>query len=397
MIQNSGSILNIGADYGSGANNSWNHYLGIIDDIRFYNKPFGMEDVYHLYKGDPSLVTYRAPISESLNGQAGSLLKVLSPTPLNFDTVNLTYGHSVTSDDFNFTSVDGMEFSFVGLPEGLSNQTPFLPSDVSGAVAWYRSDLSTVFDLYSETIYERNDSVAIVDQIVAFSFNESNSSLVIDETGNGYHGELFGDASKNISSFGNAISFDWDNDGIVLPKIEYLDSPSTFSYSFWFKRLSDNNESKSSNNVSNILLSQSSIDLSDNIEVGRKGSQVQVYINNGSDHACTNDAKCKYNNEDFLHLGITYGNNLEVYLDGDRTFKSGWSIANLTGDDDSGITSDQNYTWLLSMVLLLKEKSGLSGTGWQITEVSQTHSSRPSTVTGSICQTVFVIMGLHRR
>ena len=41
LIQNSGSILNIGADYGSGANNSWNHYLGIIDDIRFYNKPFG--------------------------------------------------------------------------------------------------------------------------------------------------------------------------------------------------------------------------------------------------------------------------------------------------------------------------------------------------------------------
>ena len=172
--------------------------------------------------------------------------------------------------------------------------------------------------------------MAIVDQIAAFSFNDSNSSLVIDETGNGYHGELLGDASKNISSFGNAISFDGDNDGIVLPKIEYLDSPSTFSYSFWFKRLSDNNESKSSNNVSNILLSQSSIDLSDNIEVGTKGSQVQVYINNGSDHIFrTNDANVS--NNKWHHLGITYGNNLEVYLDGNRTFKSGWSIANLTG------------------------------------------------------------------
>ena len=75
LIQNSGSILNIGADYGSNANNSWNHYLGIIDDIRLYNKPFGMEDVYHLYKGDPSLVTYRAPTFESLNGQLGHYSK----------------------------------------------------------------------------------------------------------------------------------------------------------------------------------------------------------------------------------------------------------------------------------------------------------------------------------
>ena len=35
-----------------------------------------------------------------------------------------------------------------------------------------------------------------------------------------------------------------------------------------------------------------------------------------------------------VSLGITYGNNLEIYLDGNRTYKSGWSIANLTGNED---------------------------------------------------------------
>ena len=68
LIQNNTSILNIGAGYSSTNNNSWNNYFGIIDDIRLYDVPFGAEDTYHLYKGDQNILTYKAPVSGSLEG-----------------------------------------------------------------------------------------------------------------------------------------------------------------------------------------------------------------------------------------------------------------------------------------------------------------------------------------
>ena len=37
------------------------YLLGIIDDVRLYNKGFGSEDVYHLYRGDPAVVDYVSP------------------------------------------------------------------------------------------------------------------------------------------------------------------------------------------------------------------------------------------------------------------------------------------------------------------------------------------------
>ena len=97
--------------------------------------------------------------------------------------------------------------------------------------------------------------------LAAYSFDELNSSLVLDESENGYHGELSSGITKSSGKFNNAaLLFDGENDALILPKIEYLDNPSSFSYSFWFKRLSDNNQTSSATEFPNILFSQSSSD-----------------------------------------------------------------------------------------------------------------------------------------
>ena len=84
--------------------------------------------------------------------------------------------------------------------------------------------------------------------------------------------------------------------------------------------------------------------LRDNIEVGTRGSELQIYLNNGSGNLFTTN-NANLTNGRWYHLGITYGNNLgDLFRDGNRTYKSGWSIANLTGNEDSGISSDYNYT-----------------------------------------------------
>jgi hypothetical protein len=140
LIKDSESILNIGADYGSSQIDSWGHYLGRIDEVKLFNVDFGVEDVYHIFKGDKNLSTYE-PIGSGLtNGIDGSFLKVLSPAPLQFDTINLTYGTKVSEIDFNVTHTDGLEFVMNDLPLGLSNQIPFLPSDIPDSIAWYQAD-----------------------------------------------------------------------------------------------------------------------------------------------------------------------------------------------------------------------------------------------------------------
>ena len=108
--------------------------------MKLFNVDFGVEDVYHIFKGDKNLSTYE-PIGSGLtNGIDGSFLKVLSPAPLQFDTINLTYGTEVSEIDFNVTHTDGLEFVMNDLPLGLSNQIPFLPSDIPDSIAWYQAD-----------------------------------------------------------------------------------------------------------------------------------------------------------------------------------------------------------------------------------------------------------------
>ena len=90
-----------------------------------------------------------------------------------------------------------MTYTLAGLPDGISNKIPFLPSDLPGVIAWYRADLNNSFSYYSNLVFERNDTVAIDDQLAAYSFDESNQSLTFDESGNGHHGSFIGDISES--------------------------------------------------------------------------------------------------------------------------------------------------------------------------------------------------------
>ena len=60
------------------------YFLGIIDDVRLYNKGFGSEDVYHLYQGDPGVVDYEAARDGVRLGMAGSYNCCRVPHPAKF-------------------------------------------------------------------------------------------------------------------------------------------------------------------------------------------------------------------------------------------------------------------------------------------------------------------------
>ena len=64
---------------------------------------------------------------------------------------------------------------------------------------------------------------------------------------------------SDIGKFGDALTFDGDNDGLAFSKIEYLDTPEAFSISFWFQRNSDINGTENATNhlVNNVMLAQS--------------------------------------------------------------------------------------------------------------------------------------------
>ena len=60
--------IGVAPDHGNGG-----YFKGIIDDVRLYNKGFGSEDVYHLYRGDPAVVDYVSPRTGAKYGSSGSL------------------------------------------------------------------------------------------------------------------------------------------------------------------------------------------------------------------------------------------------------------------------------------------------------------------------------------
>ena len=130
----------------------------------------------------------------------------------------------------------------------------------------------------------------------------------------------------------------------------------------------------------------------DNLEIGTTGSEIKLYLDNGSDLVyTTNDANIS--NNTWHHLSVTYGEGLNVYLDGSPAYISGWATSHLTGDSDSGISNTHTYTCAVNVNGATKTVNGVpftgtnatSGTNWSITSgFNLTHNSNTSTVTGQI-------------
>ena len=106
---------------------------------------------------------------------------------------------------------------------------------------------------------------------------------------------------------GGRDAFDGDNDAVVLPKVEFMDSPQSFSISMWFKRLEDNQSTPTNNNISNVLFAQSSAATNDNLEIGTAGSEVHVYLDNGPDQSLVTSL-AGVTNGIWHHLVFVYGN-----------------------------------------------------------------------------------------
>jgi len=296
LIKNQTAPLNIGVDPANESSQN-QHYLGKMDDIRLYDVPFGSEDVYHLYKGDPGLIDYTPFLPETLQAESGTLQKIISPTlPLITPPASTAISYGTSIDGLDLGQVPGMNYSITGLPAGLSNRIPFSPAEVPGIIAWYDADNNSSFSYYENLAFERNDSIAVTDQLASYSFNETNDSITFDETGNGSHGIFVNDVTRISGKFNGAVRFDGSRDAIVIPKVQHLDSASTFSVSLWFKRFSDIQSNPTAHSISNILFAQASADSNDNLEIGTTGTDIKIYLNNGVDHTfTTNDANLSNN------------------------------------------------------------------------------------------------------
>ena len=262
------------------------------------------------------------------------MLKVTAPTLPAISPAPLTYGTEVVGLDLGHSS--GLIYTLAGLPDGISNKIPFLPSDLPGVIAWYRADLNNSFSYYSNLVFERNDTVAITDQLAAYSFDEINQSLTFDESGNGYHGSFIGDISRASGKFNGGLRFDGSKDAVILPKIEHLDRGSAFTISMWFNRASDIPDNMTAHSISNVLFAQTSSLFNDNLEIGTTGSEVKVYLDNGTDYTLTSSGAGILNGS-WHHLVFTYGNGIEVYLDGSSRLTNGTS-GPLTSSSDSPIS-----------------------------------------------------------
>ncbi|MDA8775644.1 putative Ig domain-containing protein, partial [Opitutales bacterium] len=317
-----------------------------------------------------------SPQDQLLQGRDGTFIEVTSPTLPIISPSSLTYGSEVSSLDLGQSS--GLSYTVSGLPNGLSNKKAFYPSNIPGAIAWYRSDHNESFTYYSSESFERNDSVAVSNQLAVYSFNESNQSLTFDETGNGYHGSFVGDVIKVSGKFNGGLNFDGLDDALVLPKIDSLSNASAFTISIWFNRFHDIQSSPTIHSLSNVLFAQSSGTFDGNLEIGTEGSEVKVYLNNGTDHVfASNDANIS--NNTWHHLSVTYGNDLSVYLDG-AALVSNFEPSILPGlelwldaDDNSSINLSSNA------VSQWRDKSGNNN---HLTQ--STAANRPSLATKAI-------------
>ena len=305
--------LRIGAspDHGNGG-----YFLGMIDDIRFYKRGFGSEDVFHLYQGDPGVSDYKVPREGSKYGVAGSVTKVTTPTLPSISTPALSYQEEIINLDLG--EVSTLSYNLNGLPPGLTNNKSFEPDSIPGLFAWYDADAEAILNLHPDKSYDRNVSVATDHLLVYLPFDESNGSIAYDYSGNGNHGKLIDQAQWSPGKVKGSVSFDGMNDGLVFEKVAYFDQPDSFTISFWFKRNSEVEGIPTNHAIDNLMLAQSSADFNENIEIGTEGSEVEIYLDSGSggedNRYVTNGANVS--NGTWHHLTITYGNGLKIFVDG---------------------------------------------------------------------------------
>ena len=148
----------------------------------------------------------------------------------------------------------------------------------------------------------------------------------MDKSGNDHHAKLIDQASRVNGKFGYALSFDGDNDGLAFSKVEFMDSPDSFSIAFWFNRHTDINgtENQTNHGVNNLLtpvikrLRQRQLW---KLEV--KGQNLKfIWIPVAElKMLLTQPRGASLEDGNWYHLVMTYSEDLRLYLDGNLLFQ----------------------------------------------------------------------------
>ncbi|HAU59199.1 MAG TPA: hypothetical protein DCW45_02410, partial [Opitutae bacterium] len=224
---------------------------------------------------------------------------------------------------------------------------------MNGLFAWYQSDHNESFSYHSVPSMERNDSVAQDELLLFLSFDESNGSHALDKSGNQYHGKLLDQSIRTSGKFGEALTFDGDNDGLAFSKVEYLDTPEAFTISFWFQRDSDINGTENETNhfVNNVMLAQSSAAYNDNLEIGSEGSEFEIYLDSGTgaQNATYTTSGASITNGVWHHFTMTYGSDLKIFADGNMVLQQAY---------DGPLTSVQDSPLSIGMARIYSDQWG---------------------------------------
>ena len=168
---------------------------------------------------------------------------------------------------------------------------------------------------------------AIAAPIAYWNFDELlfDGTLAPDARGR-YDGTVSGATltSGQQGKFGEALSFDGDNDYLLPGVIYELVNPASFSISLWFRRTADHAGSANGTNhsVNNVLIAQSSNTSNDNLEIGTEADAVEFYLDTvelgGGVSAVSQPASIQ--NDRWHHLVVSYDSGdddeLKLYVDG---------------------------------------------------------------------------------
>ena len=160
-----------------------------------------------------------------------------------------------------------------------------------------------------------------------WTFDEltSDGRTTRDELGR-YDGVVRGPTltSGDEGRFGEALSFDGNNDYVLAGVVPELSRPSAFSVSLWFQRSVDHagEDIDTSHFVNNVLIAQASKVSNDNLEIGTEEGFVEVYLDTeelvGNIDPVRHDSSIV--NDVWHHLAVTYDSDeeseLNIYVDG---------------------------------------------------------------------------------
>ena len=175
------------------------------------------------------------------------------------------------------------------------------------------------------------ETTAVGDTIVApiayWTFDEliQGGSMAPDESGM-YDGTVVGATltTGDMGRFGEALSFDGDDDFVNVGVVSELVHPAAFSISVWFQRAVDHSivEAATNHGVNNVLIGHSAAGSNDTFELGTENGFVELYLDTedlGGSVAPIREQGSIQNNT-WHHLVMTYDRDdpfeVKLYVDG---------------------------------------------------------------------------------